>query len=107
MIDNSSMFTNAEKASSKPLEPVGIYVGQVVRIDENGNIYVTIPKVSHGTVFGPVLCFSVVPTVGNFVAVSFLDSRMDEAVILGIKDYELPPPEAVTTVTVLETQVFS
>jgi len=60
----------------------GVYVGKVVRIDSEGRPYVLIPKVNPSAVFGPCKSFSYVTTVGSLVSVSFLDNRLDEAVVL-------------------------
>jgi len=84
--DPSSIITNASKATSRPMVTNGVYVGQVVRIDDQGRPYITIPKVNPNTIFGPCKSFSYIANVGSLVAVTFLDNRLDEAVILGTEN---------------------
>ncbi len=81
--DPSSIITNASKATSRPMVTHGVYVGKVVRIDDDGRPYITIPKVNPNTVFGPCKSFSMICETGDIVAVTFLDNRLDEAVIIG------------------------
>ena len=80
--DTTSNLINTSKATSRPMVTNGVYVGKVVRIDSEGRPYVLIPKVNPSAVFGPCKSFSYVTTVGSLVSVSFLDNRLDEAVVL-------------------------
>lgn len=80
--DTTSNLINTSKATSRPMVTNGVYVGKVVRIDTDGRPYVLIPKVNPNAIFGPCKSFSYVTTVGSLVSVSFLDNRLDEAVIL-------------------------
>jgi len=81
----NQIFTNPTKASSKPLGSVGTYLGKVVRIADNGDLFVKIPHLSTKRVFGPCKNFAGHAPVDIYVIVSFLDSRLDEPVVTGVE----------------------
>ena len=81
----NQIFTNRTKASSRPLGSVGTYLGKVVRIADNGDLFVKIPNLSTNSVFGPCKNFAGHAPVDIYVIVSFLDSRLDEPVVTGVE----------------------
>jgi hypothetical protein len=81
--DTTSNLINTSKATSRPMVTNGVYVGKVVRIDTEGRPYVLIPKVNPNAIFGPCKSFSYTTEINSLVAVTFLDNRLDEAVVLG------------------------
>ena len=81
----NQIFTNRTKASSRPLGSVGTYLGKVVRIADNGDLFVKIPNLSTNSVFGPCKNFAGHAPVDIYVIVSFLDSRLEEPVVTGVE----------------------
>ncbi len=81
----NQIFTNRTKASSRPIGSVGTYLGKVVRIADNGDLFVKIPNLSTNSVFGPCKNFAGHAPVDIYVIVSFLDSRLDEPVVTGVE----------------------
>lgn len=81
----NQIFTNRTKASSRPVGSVGTYLGKVVRIADNGDLFVKIPNLSTNSVFGPCKNFAGHAPVDIYVIVSFLDSRLDEPVVTGVE----------------------
>lgn len=79
----NQIFINPTKASSKPFDSVGVYIGKVMRIEANGDLFVRIPHLSSKRIFGPCKNFGNATQVDAFVIVSFLDSRLDEPVVIG------------------------
>jgi hypothetical protein len=93
--DYADNFTNPLKASSPKHNLPGFYLGKVVRV--TGGIYVSIPTVSAGSVFGPCKTFCSHPVMNQTVLCGFLDNKFNEVVILGkestskvIKDVDSP-----------------
>jgi hypothetical protein len=74
------------KGSSGSLQPGGIYVGKVVRVDD-AYCYVELPRLSPGSIFGPCLTISTtypsMPAIDDIVICSFLENNLDQVVVLG------------------------
>ena len=74
------------KGSSGSLQPGGLYVGKVVRVD-GAYCYVELPRLSPGSIFGPCLTISTtypsMPDIDDIVICSFLENNLDQVVVLG------------------------
>lgn len=83
--DVAPSFINRSKATSVRLQGGGIYIGIVTRIAGTSldRIYVKVPKLGGVNEYGPCVVVGVIPSVGDFVLVGFLDNKMSEMVSFG------------------------
>lgn len=95
LYDATERFGSSTKASSRKPQPGGLYKGTVTRVADG--IFVSVPKVAPGQIFGPCMVFGPYPVLGDNVLCAFLDNRFDELVILGrettskvLKDVDTP-----------------
>mgnify|MGYP006280264999 CR=1 FL=1 len=92
----SPSFTNQTKGSSSSTPRNGTYFGVVVRT--SGGVYVKVPKLAPGTIFGPCKqFFQTTVSVDDIVLCTFIDNKFDELVLLGTTaSPEVTPSEGVT-----------
>lgn len=83
IFDPLTRFTNSSRGSSSgPFRP-GLHIAKVSRVADNGKLFVTIPTVNPSQVVGPCSVFTSSTMVsGDKVLVAFLDSKMDEVVVI-------------------------
>lgn len=85
LYDPLSRFTNSSKGSPGKSFRVGVHIAKVSRVSGD-KVFVVIPTVNAGQVLGPCQVFTSDEIVkGDIVAVAFLDSRLEEVVVLGKK----------------------
>lgn len=83
--DPLSRFTNSAKGSSGKGFKAGVHIAKVSRVT-GSDVFVVIPTVNAGQSLGPCQVFTADEIdKGDIVVVAFLDSRLEEAVILGKK----------------------
>ena len=83
--DPIARFTNSSKGSSGKGFKAGIHLAKVSRVTDD-DVFVVIPTVNAGQSTGPCQVFtSDVIAAGDIVVVAFLDSRLEEVVVLGKK----------------------
>lgn len=97
----NQIFINSTKASSKPIDSVGIYLGKVMRVASNGDVFVKIPSLSRQVTFGPCKRFTSIPQLNDYVSVTFFDNRFDEPIIIGISSNDLTVTGTVTAGNVI------
>ena len=81
MPNRNSIVRNATKGSTAPGRPGGIFLGICKRTA--GGVYVEIPGLAAGALFGPCKVVGQYPLVGSSVLCSFLENRNDEVIVLG------------------------
>ena len=85
--DPIARFTNSSKGSSSKGFKAGIHIAKVSRVTGN-NVFIVIPTVNAGQSLGPCQVFtSDAIATNDVVLVAFLDSRLEEVVILGKKAF--------------------
>lgn len=83
LYDPLSRFTNSTKGSPGKGFKAGVHIAKVSRVTDD-KVFVVIPTVNAGQSLGPCQVFtSDEISAGDTVVVAFLDSRLDEAVVLG------------------------
>lgn len=97
-------FTNPSKSSSKQSSQNSIYIGIVTRIID-GKVIVKIPKLNPSTEFGPCMVFGNFPSVGDYVACSYIDNRYENIIVFGSK-IESVPGDIRNTQIMLFMEVF-
>lgn len=60
----------------------GVYLGEVTRIDADGTVYVEVPRIAAEYEFPGRAGADYTPTVGDNVAVGFLEGGREELIIL-------------------------
>lgn len=100
--DVAPSFINRSKATSVRLQGGGIYIGIVTRIAGTSldRIYVKVPKLGGVNEYGPCVVAGVIPSVGDFVLVGFLDNKMSEIVSFGT--FSQHPPTYDSLLSILE-----
>lgn len=85
--DPIARFTNSSKGSSSKGFKAGIHIAKVSRVTGN-NVFIVIPTVNAGQSLGPCQVFTAdILETDDIVVVAFLDSRLEEVVILGKKAF--------------------
>lgn len=85
--DPIARFTNSSKGSPGKGFKAGLHIAKVSRVTGN-NIFIVIPTVNAGQSLGPCQVFTAEELITNdVVVVAFLDSRLEEVVILGKKAF--------------------
>lgn len=83
LYDPLSRFTNSSKGSPGKSFKAGVHIAKVSRVTGD-DVFVVIPTVNAGQSLGPCPVFtSEELNKGDVVVVAFLDSRLEELVILG------------------------
>ena len=85
--DPIARFTNSSKGSPGKGFKAGVHIAKVSRVTGN-NVFIVIPTVNAGQSLGPCQVFTADELETNdVVLVAFLDSRLEEVVILGKKAF--------------------
>lgn len=82
--DPLSRFTSSSRGSSGAPFKAGVHIGRVSRVAASGKVFVIIPTVNPTQSMGPCSVFTESEIeAGDKVLVAFLDSKLDEVVIIG------------------------
>lgn len=85
LYDPLSRFTNSTKGSSGKAFKAGVHIAKVSRVSGD-NVFIVVPTVNGSQSIGPCQVFTPEElNKGDIVVVAFLDSKLDEVVVLGKK----------------------